>query len=113
VRIAIEEGAIASWINLGEVLYIEIRRHGEERASAVVESLAEQLAHVEDADAELTRAAARIKAGGGVSYADCFAVATAERHAAPLLTGDPELLAIEHPGLTVVDLTEPTRRSRA
>ena len=105
VRAALEEGAIASWVNLGEVLYIEIRRQGEERAGEVIESLAEQLARVEVADAELSQAAARIKAGGGVSYADCFAVATAERHGVPLLSGDPEILALDRPSLNIVDLT--------
>ncbi len=74
----------------------------------MIGSLAEQLVHAEVADAELTRTAALIKAGGGVSFSGCFAVATAERHGAPLLTGDPEILALERSGLTVVDLTEPT-----
>lgn len=109
VRAALEDGAVASWVNLGEVLYIEIRRQGEERAAEVVESFAEQLTRAEVADAELARAAARIKAAGGVSYADCFAIATAERHAAPLLTGDPEILALDRPGLSMVDLTATKR----
>jgi len=34
---------------------------------------------------------------GGISYADCFAVATAKRQDAPLLTGDLELLALALP----------------
>ncbi len=37
-------------------------------------------------------AAARIKARGGLSYADCFVIATAQRYRAPLLTGDPEII---------------------
>jgi predicted nucleic acid-binding protein len=36
--------------------------------------------------------AARLKAGGGISYADCFAIATAQRYQAPLFTGDPEII---------------------
>lgn len=71
----------------------------------MVESLAEQLTTAEAADAELAPAAASIKAGGGVSYADSFAIATAERHAVPLLSGDPEILVLDRPGLRVVDLT--------
>lgn len=35
-------------------------------------------------------AAARIKAGHALSFADCFAAATAIREHAPLVTGDPE-----------------------
>lgn len=104
MRRALEAGAIASWVNVGEALYVEIRVQGEERAARVIESFAGQLASAEVADAELTRAAARIKAGGGVSYADCFAIATAERHGVPLLSGDPEILALDQPGLSLVDL---------
>ena len=37
--------------------------------------------------------AATIKARYPISYADAFAVATAIRHDAPLVTGDPELRA--------------------
>lgn len=36
-------------------------------------------------------AAARIKAAHALSFADCFAAATAIRESAPLVTGDPEL----------------------
>jgi len=46
----------------------------------------------EEPDSELVLAAARIKAGGGISYADCFVIATAQRREAPLLTGDPEII---------------------
>ena len=41
-------------------------------------------------------AAARIKAGYPISYADAFAVASAQREKATLVTGDPELRAVEH-----------------
>lgn len=58
----------------------------------------------EPPDADLVLGAAEIKAGGRISYADCFAVATAERHQAPLLTGDPEILALDRPALELVDL---------
>lgn len=53
----------------------------------------------------LVRAAAARKTVGGLAYADAFAVATAERHAARLLTGDPEMIALDGQGVTVVDLT--------
>jgi len=54
-------------------------------------------------DEQLVLAAARFKAGGGISYAEAFAAATAQRHRAPLLTGDPELLALRGQ-IEVVDL---------
>ena len=80
-----------SWINLGEVHYSLARRCG---AAAADRGLRRILSSVraEEPDPELVMAAARIKAGGGISYADCFAIATARRHAAPLLTGDPEIV---------------------
>ena len=61
----------------------------------------------EPADAAAVRAAAAIKAEARLSYADCFAIATAERHGAPLLTGDPEILRLSRPGLDTVDISRP------
>ncbi len=59
---------------------------------------------LEEPDESLVLAAAIIKADHRLSYADAFAVATAERHRAPLLTPDPEILATDRPGLTILDL---------
>ena len=39
--------------------------------------------------------AARIKARCAIAYADCFAVATALREGAPIVTGDPEFKKVE------------------
>jgi ribonuclease VapC len=39
--------------------------------------------------------AARIKADHPISFADCFAVATAKRESASILTGDPEFKRVE------------------
>jgi len=40
-------------------------------------------------------AAARIKAGHALPFADCFAVATARKNNAVILTGDPEFKKVE------------------
>jgi uncharacterized protein with PIN domain len=94
VEAALDAGdAAMSWINLGEVLYKAIQRRGETAARAAVEAV-QQRVHAELPDEALIRAASRHKARGGISYADCFAVATAERHRAPLLTGDPEIIEL-------------------
>lgn len=103
VRAALERGAACSWINLGEALYKEARRVGWDRASEAVDSLARTVI-AEPANSDIVCAAAAIKAEGGLSYADCFAIATAERHGAPLLTGDPEIARLQRPGLSVIDL---------
>jgi PIN domain nuclease of toxin-antitoxin system len=103
VRRAIEAGAVCSWINLGEVIYREGQAIGVEPARALVTALADNL-RAETADAALVCEAAAIKAQERLSYADAFCVATAERHGLPLLTGDPEIIRLDRPGLEVVDL---------
>jgi len=40
--------------------------------------------------------AARLKAGSPISYADAFAIATAIRMNAVIVTGDPEFRQVEH-----------------
>jgi ribonuclease VapC len=48
-----------------------------------------------EATHELILDAAHIKAGHALSYADAFAVATAIREGASILTGDPEYKTVE------------------
>jgi len=47
-----------------------------------------------DPDWDLVVVAAKVKASGGLSYADAFCVATADRLDAVLWTGDPEIIAL-------------------
>jgi PIN domain nuclease of toxin-antitoxin system len=103
VEDAIRSGSVASWINLGEVIYNEADRVGLDRAQSAVARLTD-LVPCEEPDADLIRSAAVVKATHRVSYADGFAVATAERHRLPLLTGDREILAIERGDLELIDL---------
>ncbi|HEY4996482.1 MAG TPA: type II toxin-antitoxin system VapC family toxin [Solirubrobacteraceae bacterium] len=102
-----DDVGVISWINLGEVLYRAIPRRGERRAMDAVRAVSRRL-QVEDVDGPLVLGAARLKAAHRLSYADAFCVATAQRHSAPLYTGDPEIVAL--PELVeVVDLrAEPT-----
>jgi predicted nucleic acid-binding protein len=100
----LEHGAAICSINLGEALYLEIRVRGSQGAGGTIEAVRAELAVIEP-DWELVKAAAVLKAGGGLSYADCFGIATARRLEAPLLTGDPEI--VERSGVfgcEVVDL---------
>jgi len=99
-----EDDTVASAVNVGEVLYRVTRESGERRALELVERV-RGVVEVEDPDWPLIRAAARVKARGGVSYADAFAVATAHRHRAPLYTGDPEIVSLTGE-VDVVDLRE-------
>lgn len=104
VEAAIESGqAVMSWINLGEVYYTVARRRDVEAAAIALAAIERSLV-LEEPGASLVRAAAAIKARHPISYADAFAVATAEKHGLPLMTGDPELVELEREHLEVVDL---------
>jgi hypothetical protein len=105
VEAALTEGdAAACSINLGEVLYRQIRAVGPSAAKKGVAILRQDM-KVICPNWELVVAAAETKARGGLSYADAFCVVTAERLGAPLWTGDPEIieLAAAVPG-GIVDL---------
>jgi predicted nucleic acid-binding protein len=85
-------GAAISSINLGEALYMRIRERGGDAAVNDITTMIRERSTVIDPDWPLVYAAAQIKAGGGLSYADAFCIATAERLDAPLWTGDPEII---------------------
>jgi len=93
-RAITEETAVMSLINLGEVIYRAIPRRGERRTLEAVGAVRRRI-QVEDVDYDMVIAAARLKAGHRLSYADAFCVATAQRHDAVVYTGDPEILALE------------------
>lgn len=80
-----------SAVNLGEAYYIILRERGSEAATRVEGELnLSPNIRVVAATWERAKAAAQLKARGGISYADCFAAALAMEKDAPLLTGDPE-----------------------
>jgi len=82
-----------SIINMGEIYYLLLRRKGIEQAEKVIESVTlDDAIIVADASWDRVRAAAAVKAEGGLYYADAFAVALAKELNAPLLTGDPEII---------------------
>jgi PIN domain nuclease of toxin-antitoxin system len=85
-----------SVVNLGEVAYITEREQGvlaARRALAAIDQLPIKLV---EADRRMALAAAHVKAQHPISYADAFAVATAQLMQAPILTGDPEFHKVEH-----------------
>jgi PIN domain nuclease of toxin-antitoxin system len=92
-------------VNLGEAYYVVQRERGRRFATEQIDAI-RMVVRVEHPDWELVRAAADVKAGGGLSYPDAFCVATAQRHRAPLYTGDDEILGLDDPGVAVVDLRE-------
>ena len=94
---AVETGALllVNEINVGEVYYI-VAKHRSENAAEHV------LLHLDRLPLELVSntfddvlEAARLKARFPLSYADAFALATAIRFDARLVTGDPEFETAE------------------
>jgi len=81
-------------VNLGEVYYRMVQLTGQAMADerlALIRALPIEIVPAKEA---IVYEAARIKARHPVSYADAFAVATARLERAPVLTGDPEILAL-------------------
>jgi ribonuclease VapC len=86
---------VMSLINFGEVLYITERIRGLPSAQ-IVQALIESLPlDLLEASRDLVLEAAHIKAHHALSYADAFAVASAVREDASILTGDPEYKTVE------------------
>jgi len=88
--------AYLSEINLGEIYYISIRRLGLESAKLYLEQLLDLPIAIISPSSEIIRKAAEIKAQYAISYADCFAVATALKYSASIITGDPEFKKVDH-----------------
>lgn len=86
---------LASIINLGELLYIIERRGGPAKAQDALALIQQLPIEILPADEQAVFAAAHIKAGHALSYADAFVVAAAVRENALILTGDPEFKAVE------------------
>lgn len=82
-------------VNWGEVYYQVVRRYGEQKAEEIEQLIQTLPITLVEANKELTREAARIKATKRMAYADCFAVALAHLRKAELYTGDPEFKAVE------------------
>lgn len=85
-----------SALNLGEVRYIVERERGETAAEEVeAHVLSDRGLNIIEITWERIRAAARLKALGGLSFADCFAAALAKEAGGQVVTGDPEFRRVE------------------
>ncbi len=87
--------AFMSEINLGEVYYMTIRRLGLASAREYLEQFSELSIQVVHPSSDIILSASEIKAEYAISYADCFAVATALKVEASIITGDPEFKKVE------------------
>jgi len=83
-------------LNVGETYYILYRKRGHEQAEYFLDTVMAGLpVSMISNDFNAVISAAKIKAQHALSFADCFAVATAQRENAVILTGDPEFKNVE------------------
>lgn len=86
---------LMSIVNLGEIWYSIARNNSPELADQYVNEIRGMGIEIVDVDWVVTRQAAVYKAGGNISYADCFAAALAKLKKAELVTGDKEFKSLE------------------
>lgn len=89
------KSCLLSVVNWGEVYYITLREAGQVRAEEVAHLISTLPIHIIEADLELAKQAAVLKAGKRMSYADCFAAALAKQRKVELVTGDKEFKQVE------------------
>ena len=83
-------------LNVGETYYILYRKRGHEQAEYFLDTVLAGLPiSMISNDFNAVISASKIKARHALSFADCFAVATAQRENAVILTGDPEFKNVE------------------
>ena len=83
-------------INIGEIFYILARERGIEKAKYFLDVILHALPITNIGNTlEEVIGAAKIKARYPISYADCFAVTTALRESATIITGDPDFKHVE------------------
>jgi ribonuclease VapC len=83
-------------INLGEITYSTKREFGDQRKIEVLANIERLRFTILTISNNLIFQAAEYKAQYSISYADCFALASAVENKALLVTGDPEFKKVEH-----------------
>ena len=83
-------------INLGEIIYSTKREFGDQKKLEVLANIERLNFTILPIPNNLIFQAAEHKAQYNISYADCFALASAIEHKAILVTGDPEFKKVEH-----------------
>jgi len=91
-----ENPILMSVVNWGEVYYILIKEHGNERAQEVISLIETFPLDIVSADKEITKQAALYKAQKKLAYADSYAAALAKLRKGELITADKEFKAVEN-----------------
>src|SRR4030042_4134911 len=77
-------------INLGEIIYSTKKDFGDQKKLEVLANIERLNFTILEVPKDLVFQAAEYKAQYSISYADCFALASAIEHKATIVTGDPE-----------------------
>ena len=97
IRLGVEgqRQLLMSAVNWGEVYYSTWRARGSGVARKVLENIAQLPLEIVDADRDLARAAAELRAQHKLPYVDCFAAALAVARKASLATSDKDFASVE------------------
>lgn len=83
-------------INLGEIIYTAKREFGDQKKMEVLANMERLNFRVLPIPNQLIFQAAEYKAQFSISYADCFALASAVEYKAVIVTGDPDFRKVAH-----------------
>jgi len=83
-------------INLGEIIYFTKKEFGDQLKLEVLANIERLNFTILPIPNDLIFQAAEYKAQYAISYADCFALASAVEHKAILVTGDPDFKKVSH-----------------
>ena len=83
-------------INLGEIIYSTKKEFGDQKKLEVLANIERLNFTLLPLPNNLIFQAAEYKAQYAISYANCFALASAVEYKAILVTGDPEFKKVEH-----------------
>jgi ribonuclease VapC len=82
-------------INLGEIIYSTKRDFGDQKKLEVLANIERLGFTILEVPKDLVYQAAEYKGEYSISYADCFALASAIEQKATIVTGDPEFKKVE------------------
>ena len=83
-------------INLGEIIYTTKKEFGDQKRLEVLAHLERLEFRILPVPNHLIFQAAEYKAQFPISFADCFALASAVEHKAAIVTGDPDFKRVQH-----------------
>jgi predicted nucleic acid-binding protein len=97
IRLGVEgkRQLLMSVVNWGEVYYSTWRAKGPGIARKILDDIAQLPLEIVNADLELTRTAAELRAEHKLPYIDCFAAALAVNRKASLATSDKDFAHVE------------------